>query len=519
MSSEQRASSAVRNLRSLFENKGTLDPTGSPDSRGRSPSGLGSDKENGGRQTSKVRASFVPVAPVASMAAPADASETTERTARRGSFGEADADLDLRKTISQQQETLGVPDAAIESAAVTPLRKDDVDPLLGQDDSPLGQKGDKPPANPDKPVTAAEEEPSEMKPADPADESAVSGGNALPPVEEDLRGSARTAASSSKNTDAKKPTTNGKPPAISTKAASKAPSSALKSPASQPKTPQSANAPAPAPAKAPVKKASRSSLTAPTAASLAHSRAAGDKGNSKTSPTSLAKKREVTKPINLPSHLTAPTAASRAKHDSESAPTSSTTNLKASTSSRPKQTSSTKPTSRTSLGPQHRPASQTSQNHATRKSLAPADSSFLERMMKPTASSASKTAERMDAKTPPRHKISAPKPKTNGTSVKAAHKPTSAPDLPESVPHPEEAGPVPEEVEEPTEVDAGVQAAATSDGPIVSNGAMEATSSTGDDVFNNNDADHSTPLPNNNDETPDAVLEATPAGITSEEIR
>jgi hypothetical protein len=31
--------------------------------------------------------------------------------------------------------------------------------------------------------------------------------------------------------------------------------------------------------------------------------------------------------------------------------------------------------------------------------------------------------------------------------------------------------------------------------------------------------DHSTPLPNNNDETPDAVLEATPAGITSEEIR
>ena len=41
--------------------------------------------------------------------------------------------------------------------------------------------------NPDKPVTGAEEEPADMKPAEPTSEQAVSGGEALPSVAEDLR--------------------------------------------------------------------------------------------------------------------------------------------------------------------------------------------------------------------------------------------------------------------------------------------------------------------------------------------
>ncbi len=116
MSSDNRASSAVRNLRSLFENKGPESNTS--DARGRSPNGVGSDKENGHRPKSKIRASFVAVEPVTSM--------STTRTERRGSFGEADGDLALRKTISEQQGQLNVPEAAMESvspsAVGTPTR-------------------------------------------------------------------------------------------------------------------------------------------------------------------------------------------------------------------------------------------------------------------------------------------------------------------------------------------------------------------------------------------------------------
>jgi hypothetical protein len=505
--SEQRSSSAVRNLRSLFENKGGLE-SNSPDSRGRSPSGIGSDKENGGRQTSKVRASFVPVEPAAKMAALADNNEGGAPAIRRGSFGEADADQDLKKTISQQQESMTVPEAAVASAAGTPLRKPVDAPSIEQDDSPLGHKTEKAPANPDKPVTAAEEEPSDMKPADPKDESAVSGGEALPPVAEDLRSSLKpTAAGSSvKRTVAMKPTTNGKPAPISTQAASKASGSTVKSPASQPRTPSSTQPSKPAQGLS--KKVSRSSLTAPTAASLARS-GASDKSGSKTSPTSATKKREVTKPVSLPSHLTAPTASSRAKHDPAHVPAPSTNNLRASTSSRPKPAASTKPAPRASLGPSHRPVSQTSQSSAPRKSLPPADSSFLERMMKPTASSASKTHEKAEAKPAPKSKPPTSKPKVNGVS-KAASQPGA---VPASVPQPSEDALIepqpsvqsPEPVVDSVPVDSLIpEESIPEDKPILSESKET--------------AGNATPLANTDDIATDTALEATPAGLGSDEL-
>ena len=448
MSSENRSSSAVRNLRSLFENKTSLDPN-SPDVRGRSPSGSGSavssDKENSGgekRPTSNVRASFVPVELAGSkkMAAAtadsvdgngADLKRESSAGLRRGSFSGGDGLSELRKTVSAEQDRIAIPETAVEV-----------------DESLLVEQVDKPPANPDKPVTGAEEEPSEMKPPDPKDADAVSGGEALPPVTEDLRQSTPSKASPSKTSpsetspskaspskaakkpDAKKPRTNGKPAAISTKASSKASSSTMKSPVSQPKTPISAKSPASSSKpetpkstsrKAPTKKASRISLTAPTAASMAHTKGASDKpANSKTSPTSRPKPREVTRPVNLPSHLTAPTASSRARHDPEpaSTSTSTTSNLRSSTTSRPKpHTSSARQTPRSSLAPQHRPESRGSQTTA-RRSIVPADGSFLERMMRPTASSASKTHEKVEANTPPKTKDGASKLKVNGHPTK-----------------------------------------------------------------------------------------------------
>ena len=159
--SAARSSSAVRDLKAIFENRAaTTLGSETPGSRGRSPSGLGSDKENGYRTTSKIRASFVPVEP-ASMATTV---EDTSMSARRGSFGEGDGDLlDLKKTVSEQQETMEVPESVLQSAVVTPLKKHG-EGQLGHDDSPLASKVEKAPSNPDKPVTGAEEEPGSIKP-------------------------------------------------------------------------------------------------------------------------------------------------------------------------------------------------------------------------------------------------------------------------------------------------------------------------------------------------------------------
>lgn len=473
MSSEQRASSAVRNLRSMFENKTALDPSNnSPNTRGRSPGVLNSDKENGDRPTSKVRASFVPVGPAVKMATP-----TVER---RGSFSEADADHELRKTVSQQQESKDGSENAIESAVGTPLRKADEGPMPAPDDSPLAAKADQPPANPDKPVTAAEEEPGEMKPADPTDEQGVSGGEALPPVAEDLRASTQATAPSSN----KKPTTNGKPSAISTKPTSKPISSAVKSPASQPKTPPAA--------KIPSKKASRSSLTAPTAASMARTGPGADKSTDSKTSSHATKKREPTKPSSLPSHLTAPTASSRAKHDAASALAATAATSKSTTTSRAKPTSSTRPTQRTSLAPAHRPESQTSHTSAPRRSLAASDSSsFLERMMKPTAASASKTHEKPDVKSPPsKAKAPASKPKTNGNHSKPK---TAEPSVQSTSAAP---AVVPEEENK-------INGAEPKDPPSEQSHEV---------------AGNETPLQNSNGaEATDAALEATPAGLAGEE--
>ncbi|TKA79690.1 hypothetical protein B0A55_04070 [Friedmanniomyces simplex] len=474
--SSERSSSAVRNLRSIFEVKGS--DTSSPDTRGRSRSGLTDSNTNNNsensRPTSKVRASFVPVETTPSASVMASGTEEgglghvmpglkRESSAglRRGSFSENGEDgealLQLKKTVSQEAERRerdstvpeAIPEHAATSAAVTPMmqanteQKDDA-----VEESPLARKADVEPANPDKPTTGAEEDPSELQPAEPTNEAAVSGGQALPPVAEDLRkkgpeskpepstgSEAKQAPASAELGSAVKkakqveqpkckPTANGKPTPISTKTAQKSSSSAMKSPASQPKTPSSAKPSppsktalsAPEEKKQPSKKASRSSLTAPTAASVA--RAAGaDRSvstSSKHSPPSKSKAREGTKPIDLPSRLTAPTAASRARHDTAPAPSHNTaaTNGKTSTATRTKPPpASTRPNPRASL--HQRPDSRAS--HASKKPSSaaaagpppPADGGFLERMMRPTAASSGKTHEKGEGRSPPRSKAAA----------------------------------------------------------------------------------------------------------------
>lgn len=537
MSSEHRSSSAVRNLRSLFENKQSDSPD--PDHRGRSPSALSAatgETEGGGlRRTSRVRASFVSVEPTSNMVTV----QPSESNVGQGEgVGEAVGRIDLKKAVSEE------PTGSEEAVGGLPGTSN-VEPAARQLAQPAE---DKEPENPDKPMTAAEEEPISMKPADPASAEAVSGGQALPPVAEDLRKSKSHKANAEKETE-KKPAANGttKPAAISTKAASRA-GPAIKSPASvkSPSSATSASKPSISepstsqPAKAPLKKPSRSSLTAPTAASMARS---GHADKPASAATSKAKPRETTKPVSLPSHLIAPTASSRAKHEPEAQSKPATSNARASTTTKPK-TSTTAAASkpgRASLAPDHRPGSRTSQTSHPRRSVAPTDGSFLERMMKPTTASASKTQEKTEMKSPPRQKAAAPsKPKVNGAATKK-DAPKSKVDGKGTNEGSSTAAPMPSEVpvEEPKEDPPAAtatdsepasepQAAAEEIKDIIPEPSTETLATEPELTVADNavpfaeDSKSTEPLATGN-ETPQAAgetasgLEATPAGLGSED--
>lgn len=99
--------------------------------------------------------------------------------------------------------------------------------------------------------------------------------------------------------------------------------------------------------------------------------------------------------------------------------------------------------------------------------------------MKPTTSSASKTHEKVESKSPPRAKAAAPKPKVNGVALKSTKKPSGSSKAEPSALAAATGG----EVEDPTDVEP-----------------------TGNE----------TPLSHANG-TADEVLEATPAGLGGEE--
>ena len=159
--SERSRSSGVQGLRAMFEQS---NETTSPPSRGRSPAG--SITSDGSRPYSKVRTSFISV----------------DRGDQPGSASQ--------KMSSSEANTEGQNDIQPNGTPKPPNAE--VQPV---NDSPLaGQKGhngeigeakgtreiiDVAAANPDKPVTGAEEDPANILPADPKEESAITGGTAL----------------------------------------------------------------------------------------------------------------------------------------------------------------------------------------------------------------------------------------------------------------------------------------------------------------------------------------------------
>lgn len=427
--SGERSSSGVRNLRSLFENRNN-DNTDT--SRGRSPGGLRFDSEQ--RPRSKVRTSFFSVeSPKPAMASAPDFSKVPntdldglpalnrEPSGRRTSFSEekgSAAVQQLKTTVAEEvkrRESVPVAETIPETAVETPAIE--LDAQLGAPKRDVERKEtglrrefkpgqpeklDKEAENPDKFVTGAEEEPADMKPAQPTSEDAVSGGAALPAVAEDLRKSADPKAGA--KTSAAK--TASKPAPMSTRTAPRQSTSTVRSP----RTASTASAVTSIASTS--SKSGRSSLTAPTASSVART-ASGDKAtgaSAKPPPSAFVKPkpRDVTKPVDISSRLTAPTAASRAKHETAPAPS------KPITTNRTKPSVTTNRSARPSLG---RPESRSSQNAPAKKTTASIDSSFLERMSRPTAASSNRL--KPDEKSQPKSKKLPTRPKPNGNATTA----------------------------------------------------------------------------------------------------
>lgn len=518
----------------MFENPSAAS---SPEPRGRSPGARVNIDNN--RPTSKVRASFVSVEPsghttrdLGTTKGTADGVNSTQAN-RRESFSVSEEPgentvAELKREISHEAEARKnsveiaetIPEQAVEtresSRVPPPIRKtEDTMPNLGSimkgSDFPEPETGgektpqaaasiaqaatepdtntdnieeklgalslaDAPPDNPDKVVTGAQEEAS-LKPADPKDETTVSGGEGLPPPVEVLPSTnaeatpkatqavqntsskAKANGASSAVTPSGTKTSVTKPPAISTAKASAAKPSSSRSPlpkspgfAKLPKTPttpraapsmSSAKAATPAkeqskgtttkePTKAPVAKTSRSSLRASTTstttsaaakakvpvaenkkpASRSSTAAPAPKGNTNTSPGGFKKPRpkSPTRPVRLPSHLVAPTASSAAKHgdDGTQKLARKTSTISRPIPPKPIPAVARKPAPRASLAPSTAPAKRPESRTSTRGAT---DESFLARMMRPTASSASKTHDKPAS--PPRR----------GASVRALNKP------------------------------------------------------------------------------------------------
>lgn len=328
----------------------------------------------------------------------------------------------------------------------------EVIPPVKTDEKPAESSAVETPAdNPDKVITGIQEEAS-LKPADPTEESAVAGGEALPPPAEVLAhpsGSKPTpqtpAADETKLKATDTPRTNGraatkKPATISTSRSPARGTSSARSPLPKSPLPKTPTAPkptsavaaskSPAPAKAQPKAASSKSPAKPAAAKTTRapvrpstatsgttasavakakapvadtkktatkpaSSAPASKDPTTTSPTGFKKPkpRSPTRPIRLPSHLTAPTASSAAKHGEEAAPPKVVRKPATVSKPAPKPAASVakKQPARASLAPSttttKRPESRTS-------TAAGSGDGFLARMMRPTASSASKTHDK-----------------------------------------------------------------------------------------------------------------------------
>ena len=360
------------------------------------------------------------------------------------------SELSARKSSTTITET--IPESAIETPPADSRKRSGY--LNGSSGRGKVTSESKPGANPDK-KTSVEECHTKLLPGDTTSSAAVSGGAALNNIGgfgENLNGNTSgkfkptsPAKATSKTAPAGR---TAKPGPISTApslATTKAAPKSTKSP-SNPKTPttpaktpttpgKSSKSPTSKPAtssstKAQVKPAADMKATKSTASTTTTSKPAARPTTSSTAASTSENKplhtspstgfhkpkpKSPTRPAKLPASMTAPTASSLSKVATAVAPsrqslaptTKTISRSRSHASLSQKQELRHKPSKlesdRPALG---RPSTSTLKKHPSRQSLpkqtAPADESFLARMMRPTTSSASKTTEKII--TPPRAK-------------------------------------------------------------------------------------------------------------------
>ncbi|KAI1652976.1 hypothetical protein F4813DRAFT_383584 [Daldinia decipiens] len=396
--------SGVRNLRAMFEQKGENTP---PD-RGRSPGPSGisvgsPSPSHSPRPLSKVRTTFVAIEKDGRVGLRREPSGDSVSVSSRRLSDETDASTpqpvpekpevlteSMAKNVSVFKTNLSeesipespIPTAAPKSPAKSPPKKESRSPSLA------------PNPNPDK-VTDEEETKTKLLPGNPTEKS-VSRGSSIAPASG--RTSVSTNGSKTKTATATKPV----PKAISTaaKSVSKAPSTAKKK--STPASSRERDAP---------KKAATTATTKPAATS-----------SKKPTPIDLPPSGAGFLPLSI----TAPTAsfASKLGNGTAAHPPRQSLSRASGNAQHLNVSSTTHSTTSTTRGLKRGNSAggrALSKDHPIIKRDGHVDESFLARMMRPTQSSSSKTAEKVPV-TPPRKQStpSSVQRKAEGSAKKSA---------------------------------------------------------------------------------------------------
>ncbi|KAL9949825.1 hypothetical protein D7B24_008004 [Verticillium nonalfalfae] len=422
--------SGVKNLRAMFEQKQDASPPERGLDRGRSPGDSSTRSETPPRPLSKVRTNFIAVQEkdgrIGLRRDPSDDGSTRSLSRRRLSVNTEEGSV---SAFSERTMAFTEPIPESPRAPETTTSSHGANGTNGDSTGLLGAVTDRPSHNPDKHMDVETPTP-KLLPADPTEKPPSN----LSAISTDK---ATKATAATTKTGAKSPTRQLPSRLQTTKTTTKAPA---KSPA-LPKTPTSLPRAAGAtqvtkttrePVKKPVEKGTTSkpaTTTARTATRVGTSTSAAKKAT--PAPVSISssgstgfvkpKVKSPTRPVNLPSSLMAPTAAS-ASHSKIARPTSrssvSTTATSATTTTKTlrKQRSSINQ-SRPSLGPPPKKA----QDHPVTKKEREVDEGFLARMMRPTQSSSSKLSDKAPI-TPPRKAA----PKKDASSTKASTSTTAS---------------------------------------------------------------------------------------------
>ncbi|KAJ5524349.1 hypothetical protein N7494_010999 [Penicillium frequentans] len=393
--SDNNAHPGVRSLLAKFENSPSS--VTSPPSRGRSP--VSSDTPGSSRQLSKVRASFVTVDGVVQSNPGSPLRKTSGRSDSPGMFGPKINEQD----VEARRQSLASPTPGSLNDGQKGVLDQLVSPVLPVPTSvPTTQSKTVPAVDSKGPVKT------EMSAAAPTSTSASAvapaSGTSEQPAQKTVTKRPSTINATRNNIPNTKPTSSV--------------ASAAKQPANTSTKPASSREIAKERANTLANKPSRASLN-PATKSVSRTVRGSTPSQEplRTSPPNSAKShtRSPTRPVRLPASMTAPTQASASRLGNAAPPTGRTTTTASTLTRKPSSLKSaagagqTRPTagstagvrrqsSRSSLPPQ--PAQERPSSRTSDAGPKPATEGFLARMMRPTASSASKTHDRPEPKAP-----------------------------------------------------------------------------------------------------------------------